>query len=529
MRASLNLAAPFVARAAAHPHTTAVRADDRRTTYLQLADRAGRIAAWLASLGLERNARVALLAKRGPFAYAGILGACTAGAAYVPLAVRQPSPRLAELLRRCRPHAILVDADGALLLDDSVLSALPKFVLLADDDRAYASPTPSHFVAERSLDALTPMREPAARASDDPAYLMFTSGTTGVPKGVVVTTGNVARFLSFMQERYRITPEDRLSQFFELTFDLSVFDMFMTWGAGASLYVVPDGVRMAPADFIRERELSIWFSVPSTAVMLQRLKKLAPGAFPRLRLSLFCGEPLPESTAHHWRAAAPNSVVENLYGPTEATVACLLEPCTESVAVTPERGVVAIGRPYDGTRAAIVGPDGRFLAPNSVGELALGGEQVSAGYWENPELTAQRFPLLTDASGAHARWYLTGDLARMDADGRFHHLGRIDNQVKISGYRVELEEVEAHLRAVTSSSSVAAVAWPVQHGSAQGIVGFVTQTLLSPAEVREGLKGRAPDYMIPRRILVVEKLPETANGKTDRKALLALLESGAER
>jgi non-ribosomal peptide synthetase component F len=332
-----------------------------------------------------------------------------------------------------------------------------------------------------------------------------------------------------MQQRYRLSSEDRLSQFFELTFDLSVFDMFMAWGAGASLHVLPDSVRMAPAEFIRGQELSVWFSVPSAAVLLQRLKKVSPGAFPSLRLSLFCGEPLPAAAAAAWREAAPGGRLENLYGPTEATVACLLEPCTDDIAVTPERGVVAIGRPYEGTRAAILAPDRSFLPAGEVGELALAGDQISAGYWENAELSAARFPVLVDPSGASDRWYLTGDLARADEDGRFHHLGRIDNQVKVSGHRIELEDVEAHLRAVCGTGSVAAVAWPSEHGSALGIVGFVADCARTAAAIREGLKDRLPDYMIPRRIVMLEKLPATAHGKTDRKALVAMLETGAAR
>jgi non-ribosomal peptide synthetase component F len=189
------------------------------------------------------------------------------------------------------------------------------------------------------------------------AYLMFTSGTTGTPKGVMVTAANLHHFAMVMQQRYQIGPGDRLSRASEITFDLSVFDIFVGLGNGAAVCVVPQAQRLAPARFIRERRLTVWFSVPSVATALQQLKMLKPGSLSQLRWSLFCGELLPVAVAAAWQAAAPNSVVENLYGPTEATVSCLLQrvpaDITAAGAVTANRGIVAIGRPNPGMRAAV--------------------------------------------------------------------------------------------------------------------------------------------------------------------------------
>jgi D-alanine--poly(phosphoribitol) ligase subunit 1 len=349
---------------------------------------------------------------------------------------------------------------------------------------------------------------------------MFTSGTTGLPKGVMISFGNVSDFQAAFQKRFEFTPEDRVSQTFELTFDLSVMSMLAAWTSGASLHVVPAGQLMGPSRFIREKEPSIWFSVPSTIACMRTLKMLTPGAFTSIRYSGFCGEPLPSVSAEAWHIAAPNSVLDNLYGPTEATVACLGQRYDSTpIVVTKERGIVAIGVPFVGMKAAIVGPSNDFLGAGDRGELALCGGQISSGYLNDAKKTEARFPMINDEV-----WYLTGDVAYMDQDGIFHHLGRTDHQVKVLGNRVELEEIESHLREICETESVAAVAWPVLDGSAQGIVAFVSGSQHSVPRIREGMSQRVPKYMVPGQIFVLDNLPLTFSGKVDRIALQQRLE-----
>jgi acyl-coenzyme A synthetase/AMP-(fatty) acid ligase len=252
------------------------------------------------------------------------------------------------------------------------------------------------------------------------------------------------------------------------------------------------------------------------------LKQLPPGAFPSLRYSIFGGEPLLMSYVEAWRKAAPNSIIENQYGPTEATVACTGEWLTDPPRLTPSRGSISIGVPFPGMRAGIVDPNGVFLSPGEIGELAVSGPQVAAGYFDDPQLTKQRFRSLAHPTFGRAVFYLTGDLAYEDADGHFHHLGRIDHQVKILGRRVELEEIESHLRAVTGGEAIV-VAWPVQDG-AHGVVAFVAGGEWTPEGAQEALRGRLPSYMVPQQILRRISLPLSANGKLNRGALLRELE-----
>ena len=329
----------------------------------------------------------------------------------------------------------------------------------------------------------------------------------------MIENESVAQFIEIMHQRFVIRSDDRVAEASELTFDASVFDMFMAWSSGAALYVVPKEQLMAPAKFIRDHELTLWFSVPSTASFMARMKMLKPGAFPSLRISIFAGESLATATAQAWQIAAPNSVVENFYGPTELTVDCIAQRLEDPPYITKNRGTLAIGTPFPGIRAGIVDANLNFLPRGEEGELVVSTWQAARGYFQDPELTAARFPILEGS-----RWYRTGDLAYEDFSGKFHHLGRIDNQVKILGNRVELEEVEAHLREILGTDMVAAVAWPLTDYRATGIVAFHCASGVTRDEVREEMKKRVPDYMIPKRVQILDALPLGATGKIDRKA-----------
>lgn len=525
---SINLAAGLWRHALSTPRATALVVDGRAYTYAELAARAAGVAAWLRAVRDQRDGvagRVGILAARSPEAFAGILGAAWTGAAYVPVNPKQPAARIASILRRACLTALIVDRGAAPFLgDDQVRAALPARVLVADEEAAGGVSGPVVATAWSSLPKTDAITAPVDVSAGQAVYVMFTSGTTGEPKGVVVGAGAVAHFLAAAGKRYAIGPGDRLGQFCETSFDVSVFEMFAAWNGGASLHVVPDAQLMAPAAFIRREALTIWTSVPSVIAMLTRMRMLAPGMFPSLRASFFIGEALTVESARAWQAAAPASVVDNQYGPTEAAVACTVQRLTDPVVETAGRGTLAIGRPYEGTHAAILACDGSFAADGVSGELALAGPQLAIGYLDDPEQTALRFPVIEHARLGSLRWYRTGDLAVRDRDGVLHCLGRIDHQVKVLGHRVELEDVEAHLRSASGVEAVAAVAWPLVDGNAAGVVGFVCVHEAAVPAIRARLRELLPPYMAPRRIVTVEAMPRTANGKIDRGALLALLQ-----
>ncbi len=259
-------------------------------------------------------------------------------------------------------------------------------------------------------------------------------------------------------------------------------------------------------------------SVPTLIAMMRRNGSLKPGIFPSLRLSIFCGEPLPVVAAEAWAAATPNGVVENIYGPTEGTVICMRQRLTTPPAETKGRGILAIGKPYDSMEIAILDSEQQVLPDGVPGEIALSGPQLAIGYLGAPEQTADRFRTIRGK-----RWYLTGDLGMRDKTGTYHHLGRTDNQVKLKGNRIELEEVEAHLRTAAETDVVAVVAWPVVDGSAQGLVGFCCSDKAA-SEIEAAMLQSLPRYMVPSEIRIQNSLPVNINGKVDRRALFQQLE-----
>jgi amino acid adenylation domain-containing protein len=522
----LNLATGFYECSLRCPDNTALSIGTLELSYSQLRESVQPVAAWLRFKAQVAAPRVGILASRSLSTYAGILGTSWAGGTYVPISTKLPEDRIIQLLGRIRAEALVVDSESLPLLTQRVLSHCPKLVLapeLATSVEMQSDANTKTVVTGKSaLPRFDAEDRPEPVEPEHPGYIEFTSGTTGIPKGVTISAGAVAHFVGAMQGRYAFEPSDRVAGLAEITFDISVFDMFVTWNCGAALLVVPATQLIAPASFIQRQKATVIFTVPSVASNMKRMKMLVPGAMPSLRYSLFSGEPLPVLSATHWTQAAPNSIVDDLYGPTEATVVCTGQRFVGPENGTPNRGVVAIGKPFPGTEVEIVDADLQVLPDGEHGELLLAGPQLSSGYFDAEDLTRASFPLRQGK-----RWYRTGDLAYRDSSGILHHLGRIDNQVKVRGLRVELEEVEAYLREVFRTDSVAAVAWPTKHGSADGIVAFVSgQMGVDDPEVRALIKSRLPSYMVPSTIHQVDSLPLNANGKVNRNQLIILLEEG---
>ncbi len=509
---NFNIVEPLRRTATRFPTRTALDCGGETTSYETFAGMASRLAAHLAPH--LRSRRVGILASRSLAAYVGLAGAAWAGATYVPVNVKWPAERLVALLGSMNLDALVVDRNGAAVLTGAVLAAAPPLIVRDDDAEVPVASTTLSRLPEAG------MPEPAVVAAEDTAYVLFTSGTTGVPKGVMVSSGSLRRYLAQTAGWADLTAEDRVAEAHDITFDLSVHNMFLAWAAGSSLHVMTPLDLMAPQRFIRSRDITCWMSVPTVAAMMRTSGALRPGVFPSLRLSIFCGEPLPLPLAQAWAEAAPGSVVENIYGPTECTVVCMRQRLTQPPVVTPRSKILAIGEPFANFAVALLDSTLQPVQTGQIGEIALRSEQLSDGYLDAPEETARRFRTLDGE-----RWYLTGDLGMRDAAGAYHHMGRIDNQVKVKGNRIELEEVEAHLRRAVGTDLACVVAWPTVDGSAQGLVGFCTSDAGSAETVQAEMARTLPRYMVPGRIEFVPDLPRNANGKIDRRALTVMLDA----
>jgi amino acid adenylation domain-containing protein len=523
-----SLEVGFLHSAELFPDRPALELGGNTYTYYELLDRAASWAATLQQHSPSEPRFTAVYASRSAVAYTGILAALLRGHAYVPLHPRFPAARTKSFLQRSGCRTLIVDEEGEKSLGEVLDGIELETVILMPSKssvKALASQWPRHIF----LGADAVVRASGSRRLvklDDLAYLLFTSGSTGEPKGVTISHRNVAHLVRTMVQRYDIDKEDRVSQFADLNFDASVFNVFATWERGACA-VCPDAKTLLnPVAFLASTRISIFQSVPSSGLLMMRLGGLKPNRFPQMRVSLFGGEALPADLARVWQNAAPNSVVENLYGPTELTVnstAYRWHP--DSSPGESADGIVPIGDLLPGVKGLVVDEELREVSPGEKGELLLAGPQRTPGYINDPDGSSR---MLVVPPGRHELYYRTGDIVRQAPGKTFYlFLGRRDQQVKIFGMRIELGEIEAALREEAGVIEVAAVAWPISQGSARGIVAFVGNREVDVRRVRDGLKRRLPQQMVPREIRLMERLPLNSNGKVDRLALRSILETSS--
>ena len=486
------------------PEAVAVVGADRSLTYAQLDRWADRIAGELRAAGVRAGQPVGLFFHRNAALVAAILATWKAAGYYVPLDPAYPAERI-----------------------DGIVASAGIRVVLTERELAGRLPVEFIDVAEPPADEEDVKPLQAAVSRNDPAYAVFTSGSTGAPKGVVVEHGNLLGYLQGLRhlvgDSLGETPSFALVS--TIAADLGLTNVFGALTTGGTLHVLKPETSVDPqsyAAYLNAHPVDAIKMVPSHLQLLAAHGDLA-AVLPK-RLLILAGEACPWRLTDRIRSLRPDLRVHVHYGPTETTVSVLGGDVAETASAR-RGGIVPLGRPLSNVDCYVVGPDGAQLPAGAVGELLVGGPGVARGYLGRPDLTAERF--VADPLGGSTRCYRTGDRVRAAPDGRIEFLGRADDQVKIRGYRVEPAEVQAVLRAIAGVDDAAVL--PVGNPPAQRLAAWAAGSGLDAGEIRAALRQRLPDYLVPSAVVVLDALPLTPNGKVDRAALPVPDDAGEER
>jgi len=462
------------------------------TSFAELLAHAESLAATLTELGVRQGDRIALVLSKTTEAIISVFASLLSGAIYVPIQPRWPIERIEAILEDCTPRVVITVPDGlARITDRNNGKTIGWNEVVASRPDAYST---------RDV------------RPENPAVILFTSGSTGQPKGVVLSHDAVGAFVKWTARQFRISSEDRIAVPSPLGFDLSTFDIFNMALRGATCVLVPDHIVWMPrflVDFVRKERITCWYSVPSILAGMLRDGGFSDLANPDLRLVLFAGEVFASSNVAWLQAANPQAVCANLYGPTETNVVTWHRVPS---GFNPS-GILPIGGHC---------PYAEVMLDTSCGELLAGGESTMIGYWNRPDETARAFVIVEGK-----RYYRTGDHASVDASGNYTFLGRLDRQVKRRGFRIELGEIEAAMVRHDAVMEAAAVAWDKPNLGAT-IAVFVR---VRSAESFTLIDAKAhcarflPSYMLPDYILFVDKIPRGNRGKIDYAALKGAAEA----
>lgn len=494
----------------------------RSLTYAELDTRTNQVARLLLEVGVSRGDRVGLYLNKSVESLVGIYGILKAGAAYVPLDPNAPAKRLALIAANCGLNVILTSAEKQVAWEELLAEGAPlSVVLILNSSRVpeHELPDKIRVLTTEALDVQETSDPEVPTIGLDLAYILYTSGSTGAPKGVMLTHLNALTFVRWATDLTSVSPDDRLASHAPLHFDLSIFDIFGAARAGAKVVLVPTGVSIFPVripEFIEREGITIWYSVPSLLTMLAQRGNLKPGDLPRLRTVYFAGEVFPTRYLRQLMELLPHVAFYNLYGPTETNVCTYYE-----VPEIPEDQTdpIPIGRAIEDVEVFAVTEDGRIARTGEVGELHVRGTTVMHGYWGDPDRT--RKVLFPNPFGGEVRdlVYRTGDLVIRGEDEDYRLLGRRDHQIKSRGYRIELGEIESALYAHPAVVACAVIAVPDE---------MITNRIQAFVVARDGVtrpdlirfcRERIPRYMIPDTFEFRDVLPKTSTGKVDRQAL----------
>ena len=508
-----------------NPGREAIVYEDRTITYAGLERETNKVAHELLALGVEKGARVGIFMNRSIDAVVAAIGILKAGAVYVPIDPIGSTGRLSYIVTKCGIRTLLTYQEMLANVEQAFPGnpSLESIIVMDGVGSSVRSLGSTRLIDWRETRDELGDSAPSVHVIDsDAAYILFTSGSTGNPKGVMISHLNSLTFINSVYEFFRFQKEDRFSNICPLHFDMSVFDIYVALKAGASIVIIPETSAMFPvklAKLIGERKISVWNSVPSALSLLANLTNLDRYDLSSLRLVLFAGELFPLKYLRRLQEAIPGARFCNMYGQTEANSSTYywvdrLPPDST--------GVLPIGKPFPNFGVFALDEDGHLVdKPEQEGELYVRASTVALGYWDEAERTAKSFvrnPLKPDI---HEKVYKTGDLVRLDSDGNYVFVGRKDFMIKSRGYRIEVGEIETVLCNHPEIKNAVVIPIPDEliGNRLSVIIELSTPDTMTKDDIVKYCSALLPKYMVPEMIEFRDSLPTTSSGKVDRKKL----------
>lgn len=499
----------------------AIKFGNRLVTYSELSSKALSIASVLLKHKASREG-VVIAGQRSLAAYYGVLASIYSGCYWVPVNTKYSHQRINSIFSQTKIRFIIGDKkDVQIIINKIDKKNFNNIKLIIIPDEKINDLKFSSLIKDYKNINLV-LKKPIEINDDELAYLIYTSGSTGAPKGVCVTRSNLYSWLKNMNANYKIGKNFNASQTYDLSFDLSVADIFFTWANGGLLCVMAPEDQLIPFDYILREKIQIWSSVPTLIMLMDKMDLLKPNIFPEIKKSLFCGEPLTKSIADKWQSAAPNSTIENLYGPTEATIwltrYLYLKNKTKKLKF--HNNILPIGKPFKNHKIRIIDDNDKLMSHGKIGEIVYTGPQITKGYLNDKNKTNEVFTKFSWDKKKQI-WYKSGDIGFINKEKIFECIGRKDSQFKFAGRRVETGEIETELRKYKELKDVIIIPVRDKSNLVKEIVAFTTKNLKKSEEeiIRKKSQISLEKIFFPSKIIKIKSFPLTASGKIDKNRL----------